>query len=903
MKSISASPASTVKTRKKKKPVLSAKQLIPSKNLRKALQESETRYLDLLRGLPVAVYTCDAQGRILLFNEAAVTLWGRRPKTHAELWCGSHKIFTPHGQPVPLDTCPMADAIQNGTSINAAEIVVERPDGTQRNVLAHPQALFDASGKVIGAMNVLIDITDRKKIERDFGHWEQLYRAIGESINYGIWVCDTQGRNLYASDSFLNLVGLTQQECSEFGWGKVLHPDDAEDTLAAWKECTRDGTFWEREHRFKGVDGQWHSILARGVPVRDENGTIIRWAGINLDISALKKNEKILRQQNERLRLLSDALAYLLGARDPQQIVRELLPRVAHHLDTDMYLNFMVTPEGDALELHAYGGLPPEAAKEMKRIDFGQAICGKVAATRKALHVTDIQNSTDERVALVRSFGIQAYACNPLIAGERFLGTLSFATRTRPSFDPDEVDFAKIVSQYVALALDRALSEQALGKRTRSLEVINQVGSALAAELDLAKLVQSVTDAGREISGAAFGAFFYNAPNPQGEAYTLYTLSGAPREAFEKFGMPRNTPLFAPTFRGEGIVRIGDVLQDPRYGKNPPHHGMPKGHLPVRSYLAVPVTSRSGQVLGGLFFGHPEPNVFTEESEKILGAIAAQAAIAIDNANLYQSLQRELDEKQKAELDLRTAQLLLEEHADQLEKKVRERTASLSEAVAQMEEFSYSVSHDLRAPLRAMHAYAEALMEDHSGSLDGQARGYLERILRNSRRMEQLTHDVLTYSRIARDEVQLTPVNLEKTLDEILWSYAGIKEKADIQVARPLHNVLGHESSLGQCLSNLIANAVKFVPPGVSPQVRIFTEHSNGRVKIWVQDNGIGIPPEYQSRLFCIFERLAREGEYEGTGIGLAIVRKAMDKMNGRYGVESDGTNGSRFWLELPCAL
>ncbi|MEP7151610.1 MAG: PAS domain-containing protein, partial [Nitrospira sp.] len=156
-------------------------------------------------------------------------------------------------------------------------------------------------------------------------------------------------------------------------------------------------------------------------------------------------------------------------------------------------------------------------------------------------------------------------------------------------------------------------------------------------------------DAGREVSRAEFGAFFHNVQNADGESYQLFTLSGAPREAFERFGMPRSTPVFGPTFRGEAPVRVPDILTDPRYGTMAPHHGMPEGHLPVRSYLAVPVVSRSGEVFGGLFFGHSQPGIFTEEAEKILVGIASQAAVAIDNANLYQAVQKELAEHKRIE--------------------------------------------------------------------------------------------------------------------------------------------------------------------------------------------------------------------------------------------------------------
>jgi PAS domain S-box-containing protein len=174
-------------------------------------------------------------------------------------------------------------------------------------------------------------------------------------------------------------------------------------------------------------------------------------------------------------------------------------------------------------------------------------------------------------------------------------------------------------------------------------EAMNEVARALASELQLQEVVQIATDAATRLTGAQFGAFFYNVLSEKGESYLLFTLSGAPREAFEKFGLPRNTAMFEATFRGTAPVRLADVSEDPRYGKMAPHHGLPKGHPPVRSYLAVPVISRSGEVLGGLFFGHADRDVFTERAERMVLGIAAQSSIAIDNARLY------LDAKQKQE--------------------------------------------------------------------------------------------------------------------------------------------------------------------------------------------------------------------------------------------------------------
>jgi len=173
----------------------------------------------------------------------------------------------------------------------------------------------------------------------------------------------------------------------------------------------------------------------------------------------------------------------------------------------------------------------------------------------------------------------------------------------------------------------------------RRFEIMNQTGAAVAAERDIDAIVQQITDAGVELTGAEFGAFFYNKIDERGEGYMLYSISGVPREHFSKFPMPRNTAIFATTFSGEAVVRSDNIREDPRYGKNAPHKGMPEGHLPVTSYLAVPVISRSGEVLGGLFFGHKEEGAFQQEHETLLLGLAGQAATAVDNSRLIGQLQ------------------------------------------------------------------------------------------------------------------------------------------------------------------------------------------------------------------------------------------------------------------------
>ncbi len=241
----------------------------------------------------------------------------------------------------------------------------------------------------------------------------------------------------------------------------------------------------------------------------------------------------------------------------------------------------------------------------------------------------------------------QALAALPLQLGDRVDGVLGISFTEPRAFTPDDRAFLSTVAQQCAVALDRCRLQGreraravAADEQARMLETLQRVGHALAGELNLDRIIQTVTDAATQLSGAEFGAFFYNVVREDGEAYMLYSVSGVPAEAFATFPMPRSTAVFGPTFRGEAIIRLDDVQADPRYGHNEPYRGMPPGHLPVRSYLAVPVLARSGEVHGGLFFGHSRTGVFTERSEQLVAGMAAHAGVAIDNARLYEAEQR-----------------------------------------------------------------------------------------------------------------------------------------------------------------------------------------------------------------------------------------------------------------------
>lgn len=298
-----------------------------------------------------------------------------------------------------------------------------------------------------------------------------------------------------------------------------------------------------------------------------------------------------------------------------------------------------------------------------------------------------------------------------------------------------------------------------------------------------------------------------------------------------------------------------------------------------RSSAAFPLISR-GKAFGALNLYSPVPGFFTPERIALFQALADQTAAALVNITLYD--------------EVRT-------HVMELEQRVAERTADLAATNQELEAFSYSVSHDLRAPLRAMQGFAQALEEDYGAKLGSTGMDYIQRIVTSAQRMDTLIQDLLAYSQLARADIQLKPASLAAAVKEALAQLSGEIKKsgAQIMVAPSLPEVMGHAPTLVQIISNLLGNAIKFVHTGTRPSVSVWTEEHGERVRLWVEDNGIGISPAHQERIFRVFERLHGVETYPGTGIGLAIVHKGAERMGGKAGVESTSGKGSRFWVEL----
>jgi PAS domain S-box-containing protein len=429
-------------------------------------------------------------------------------------------------------------------------------------------------------------------------------------------------------------------------------------------------------------------------------------------------------------------------------------------------------------------------------------------------------------------------------------------------------------------------AEARLHEQNEVVRTINRLGQLLSGELDRESLVRSVTDAAAELTGAEVGCFFYNAMDQKRESCMLYMISSGSDKSFEQLPMSRAAEILGPTFHDEATIRIDDVRNDARYVKLAPDYGLPPGNSTMTSYLAVPVISRTNEVIGRLIFGNSKAGAFTERHERIIEGVAAQTAIAIDNARLYEETRQAVRDKEE---------LLAREQEARRQAEIASRSK---------DEFLGLLSHELRTPLNAILGWTRMLS---STTLDPETfRNALETIDRNARLQSRLIEDMLDVSRIMSGKLRLDaqPVDLTAIINSSVEAFRPAADAKEIRVFVVLDfgsgMVLGDPVRLQQVVGNLLSNAIKFTPKGGS--VRITLERADSHFEINVADTGPGIDEEF---LPYVFERF-RQGDssttkkYGGLGLGLAIVRQLTELHGGTATAGNTNEGGAIFSIRLP---
>lgn len=825
----------------------------------------------------------------------------------------------------PDDRRPVERAIQSSLQHDVPyelEFRLVRPGGGVVWVFTNAIVVREG-GRPVRMIGATFDITARKQAELGLRESEQRFRTLASHAPVGIFLTDVNGDALFVNEVWRAVTGLSPEQARGKGWVSALHSDDRERVGQEWYAAVRERRPFNLEYRFRRPDGAVTWVQGSAVEFRNASGAVVGHLGTVVDITQRKKAEDGLRESEQRFRTLASHAPVGIFLTDPQGetvFVNESWcamtglsaenargrgwARAMHPDDRARvaaeWTAALAENRSSAAEyrfVRADGRVTWVQGNAVQLRDDAGRLVGYIGTVADLSERKTAEDQLRAREAQLRAISMNA----PIILAhcsqdERYL-FVNRAYAERFGLEPEQV-----VGRKISDVLGREAYE-ALGPYIRRVLAGESVDyeieipySAVGARFMRVSYVPDVGSDGRVRGWLA--------------AVTDLTerreMEIALRESEARFrqladSMPQIVFTADAKGRTDYFNRRWYELTQTRTGVTGDESFVPMLHPDDRqrcleTWYRCVATGEPYQIEYRFHF--PERNEYRWHLGRALPMRDAEGNIV-----RWFGTCTDIHDWKLVQEALRNAQAQLQAHASDLEARVAERTASLREAIAQMEEFSYSVSHDLRAPLRAMNAYAQALVEDYGPQLDDTARGYLERIQRSSVRMEKLTHDVLQYSRVARAEVELSEINLEQLIRDVVMQYRELQPPAaELEIAAPLLAVRGHESSLGQCVANLLTNSVKFIERGVKPRIKVSTELRGDRVRLWIEDNGIGIAPEYQRRLFRVFERVPTRQAYEGTGIGLAIVRKATEKMGGACGVVSDGSNGSRFWIDLPQA-
>ena len=534
------------------------------------------------------------------------------------------------------------------------------------------------------------------------------------------------------------------------------------------------------------------------------------------EIYVRKKAEEALKTNIERLKILSEANSLLLSSEDPEKIVQIIALRVMVHLNCDCFFNFIVDEKAGKLRLNAYAGIPEETAIGIKWLDYGVAICGCAARDGCRIISENIQENGDMRAALVRSFGVQAYACHPLTIGLKTIGTLSFGTRTRISFTADELDLMKTVAGQISVAMHRKLAEEAIKER----------------ENEYRSLAENIPD-----------------------IVTRYNRDL--RHIFVNTAASHATGLPPEALIGKTNLEMG---HDPKQVEFWMRH--------VQNVFATgkPETMEfQWMAPDGLRY---QQTVITPEFD-VDGSVKTVLCVTHNLTDLKRT-----------------------------EESLRKYTADLETANKELESFSYSVSHDLRAPLRTLDGFSKMILEDYGDKLDEAGKDYLQRIRMASHTMAELIDAILKLSRISRAEMHQEQVDLTDLAKSIAEELKQSQPERQAEfIIQPDLMFKGDPALLRVALNNLLENAWKYTSKCQQTRIEIGMINQNAEKVYFIRDNGIGFAMQYANKLFQPFQRLHTGKEYPGTGIGLATVQRVIRRHNGRIWAESEVGKGTTFYF------
>lgn len=890
------------------------------------------------------------------WSEELFILYGLNPATTQASFETWRSIIHPDDRAVAAGR--IENAVRDKTPLES-EYRIIFSTGEHRWIRALGNTIYDNEGKPVRMLGICLDITSQKENEKEqlrlvetVQNERDRFAALVNSITDEIWFADKDGKVTLVNSAVLKEFGSIVREKPVIAKVaeklEVYHSNGTPRPVAETPLLRAlNGEIITNEEEIIRIPatGTLKNRQVNASPVYDSDGSVIGSVFVARDITRRKLNQKLIEYNEQRNRVLSEVASELLISQDIQKAITNICQIVMKFLDCQFFFNFHFVPELNKLQLNASWGLSKEETEKMEWLNLGDAVCGCVAQRGKRVIAENIQESKAKITKLIKSFGIRAYCCHPLLSGESVLGTLSFGTTNRDNWTDQEVSMMETISGLMSVAIQRKKLEEELIKSREDLERAQRIGKIGNWRLNLIKNELIWSDEVYRIFGIAKGIpqsyeSFLSLIHPEdreyvnskwaaalaGQDYDIEhritadgTIKWVREKAFLEFD--ENRTLLAAFGISQDITKRKNAETDLIKAKMKLDMALENADIGLWEHdfksNIIYLDERSEKMFGlkpGSFDGtfesfgkliHEEDldRIRKEINKTVQNKLPYEIIFRTKPVNgrcRYISSRALVNEGLEGNVEILSGvNFDITELREGTERLISKLNTDLLRSNSDLQQFAYVASHDLQEPLRMVSSFVQLLKMKYADKLDKDANEYINYAVDGSRRMYELINGLLAYSRVQTRTEQLKEVNMESVLAKVRENLKLLIHETKAVVKNDqLPLITADENQMIQVLQNLIENAIKFRKG--APEIHISCIKQKGMCVFSVKDDGIGIEHQYFERIFRIFQKLHTHQEYKGTGIGLAICKRIIERHGGEIWVKSDPGMGSEFFFTIP---